>query len=398
LNTIFEQTLTDTESGIHVSSFQVDASDLPSAGDGTWRIVKYTLRGGLQEGVDVIEVDNGSLSFAILPTRGMGIWRGWHKDTTLGWDSPVADPVNPAFVDLNDRGGLGWLKGFNEWIVRCGLDSNGAPGDDVVIDNNGNEARVFLPLHGKIANTPARHVAVSISDDGVLTVSGEVDESMMFGPALRLNTTISTRIGSNELTIHDCVTNLNRTPAELELLYHCNYGEPILEAGARIVAPYKAVAPRDARAQESIDTFDRYLGPTNGYVEQCYWYELASRTTGETCVLLRNKSGNRGSSIRFNLKELPAFTVWKNTAARENGYVTGLEPATNYPNEKRFERERGRVVRLRGKSSYNITMTVAAHGSRAEVKAVEQDIAKIQGRRKPVVHLTPKPHLSDLSS
>ena len=398
MSTNFEQTLTDTSTGIRLSTFQVDHTTLPAAGDGPWRIVKYVLQGGQQDGVDVIEVDNGALSFAILPTRGMGIWRGWYGETTLGWDSPVKDPVHPTLVDLNDRGGLGWLKGFNEWIVRCGLDSNGAPGDDVVIDNNGNEARVFLALHGKIANIPARRVSVSISDDGILSVSGQVDESMMFGPALQLNTTISTSIGSNALTIHDRVTNLNRTPAELQMLYHCNYGEPILEEGAQIVAPYRAVAPRDARAQEYIDTFDRYLKPTSGYIEQCYWYELAARSNGDTCVLLRNRAGNRGSSIRFNLNELPAFTVWKNTAARENGYVTGLEPATNYPNVKRFERQQGRVVRLKGRSSYDITMTVAAHDSRSEVRSVEQEIDRIQGRRKAVVHPSPVPHLSDLGS
>ena len=397
MGVIFNQTLTDAESGLNQQSFHVDSDALPSAADGSWSIVKYTLRGGLQEGVDVVEIDNGNLCYAILPTRGMGIWKGWQGDTSLGWDSPVKDPVHPAFVDLNDRGGLGWLKGFNEWIVRCGLDSNGAPGNDVVIDNNGNEASVFLPLHGKIANTPARKVEVTITDEGVIAVSGEVDETMMFGPALRLTTTITTRIGSNALTIHDRVTNLNRSPAELEMLYHCNYGEPILEEGGRVVAPFKSVAPRDPRAQEGIDTFDRIFKPTNGYVEQCYWYELASRPDGETCVLLRNKAGNLGSSLHFNLNELPAFTVWKNTASRENGYVTGLEPATNYPNEKRFEREQGRVVQLKGRQSYDISMTVAAHSTRAQVREVEQDIAKIQGRRKQKVHPTPRPHLTDLS-
>lgn len=397
MDTLFEKTVTDTSSGINVPSFQIDGNDLPNVSDTRWRIVKYTLRGGLSEGIDVIEVDNGNLSYAILPTRGMGIWRGWYRDLTLGWDSPVKDPVHPAFIDLSDRGGLGWLKGFNEWIVRCGLDNNGAPGNDVVVDNNGNKATVPIPLHGKIANTPARNVSISVSADGTLTVSGEVDETMMFGPALRLTTTISTQIGSNELTIQDRVTNLNKTPAELELLYHCNYGSPILEEGARIVAPFKAVAPRDARAQDGIDTFDRFLDPTNRYVEQCYWYELAARRSGETCVLLKNKQGTCGSSLRFNLNQLPCFTVWKNTAARKNGYVTGLEPATNYPNLKRFERENGRVVRLRGKESYDIQLTVAAHDTRASVRVVEAEIASIQGHRKQVIHKVPKPHLSDLT-
>ena len=115
-------------------------------------------------------------------------------------------------------------------------------------------------------------------------------------------------------------------------------------------------------------------------------------------MLLRNRSGSAGSSLRFNLKELPAFTIWKNTAARENGHVTGLEPATNYPNQKRFERDRGRVVRLRGNASYDVTLTVAAHDTRSSVRAVEAEIRSIQGRRKPVVHPAPLSHLSDLTS
>jgi len=82
-----------------------------------WSVKSYTLRGGLQEGVQVVEVNNGKLCYAILPTRGMGIWKGQCGDISLGWDSPVKDPVNPAFINLQDRGGLGWLKGFNEWFV-----------------------------------------------------------------------------------------------------------------------------------------------------------------------------------------------------------------------------------------------------------------------------------------
>ena len=119
--------------------------------------------------------------------------------------------------------------------------------------------------------------------------------------------------------------------------------------------------------------------------------------SGETCILLRNHQGKLDSSLRFNLNELPCFTVWKNTAARDNGYVTGLEPATNYPNLKQFEHEQGHVVSLRGRKSYDIHMTVAAHDTRASLRAAEAEIAAIQGRRKQVVNQVPKPHLSDLT-
>tara|TARA_Y100000588_G_scaffold81085_1_gene85186 strand:- start:1442 stop:2671 length:1230 start_codon:yes stop_codon:yes gene_type:complete len=386
----YRTVLTDAETGIDRKSFSVDHEELDLGVSDAWRVVKYRLHGGLQEGVDVVEVFNGVLGFAVLPTRGMSILRGWYRDLDLGWDSPVKDPVHPAYVDLNDRGGLGWLKGFNEWIVRCGLDNNGAPGPDVVIDNNGNEASVFLPLHGKIANTPARHVAVEIDQDGTIAITGQVDETMMFGPALRLTTRISTRVGTNEVRIEDRITNLNRKRAELQLLYHCNYGGPILEEGARLVAPVKRVVPRDATAVEGLEKHDRFSGPTSGFVEQVYFYDLASRRgSSETLLLLRNQAGNVGSSLRYDKDALPCFTLWKNTAAREDGYVTGIEPATNFPNAKQFERDAGRVVTLRGKETRTFLLTVAAHQGRADVRSVEQEIARIQGNRKPRIQARP---------
>ena len=48
----------------------------------------------------------------------------------LGWKSPVHGPVHPNFVPLNEPSGLGWLDGFDELFVRCGLESNGAPDFD----------------------------------------------------------------------------------------------------------------------------------------------------------------------------------------------------------------------------------------------------------------------------
>jgi len=182
--------------------------------DAAWSIKSYVLRGGLQEGVQVVEIQSGKLSLAILPTRGMGIWKGQCGDMRLGWDSPVKDPVNPAFINQMERGGIGWLKGFNEWIVRCGINSMGAPGPDTVLDYSGNEFPVSLNLHGNIANIPARAVSVEVIDHEVI-VRGEVDETMMFGPALRLTTEIKAELGTGKLTIVDTVTNLggNRAAA-----------------------------------------------------------------------------------------------------------------------------------------------------------------------------------------
>src|SRR6185369_7830818 len=118
---------------------------------------KRTLRGGLRDGIDLIEVHNGALAFTVLPTRGMGLWRGDYHGLSLGWRSPVEGPVHPKYVNLADRGGLGWLAGFDELLCRCGLASNGPPGKD----DNGTP----LTLHGRIANLPAQAVEVRVSLD-----------------------------------------------------------------------------------------------------------------------------------------------------------------------------------------------------------------------------------------
>ena len=70
------------------------------------------------------------------------------------------------------------------------------------------------------------------------------------------------------------------------------------------------------------------------------------KADGTTLAMLRNAAGDKGTIVRWNKNQLPCFSQWKHTTGLNEGYVTGLEPATNYPNQKVFERERGRVVTL----------------------------------------------------
>src|SRR4051794_33081180 len=142
--------LTDSHGEVWLDSFTAsnDSLRLPTPHD--WQIRKRTLRGGLRDGLDLIEVHNGLLSFSVLPTRGMGLWRGDYRGLYLGWRSPVPGPVHPAHVPQGDRGGLGWLAGFDEWLCRCGLASNGPPGEDIWTDAAGQNRRALLTLHGRV--------------------------------------------------------------------------------------------------------------------------------------------------------------------------------------------------------------------------------------------------------
>ncbi len=387
--------LTDVASDVSLDSFALTADAFGHAGQ-RWSVRKRTLQGGLRDGVDLIELDNGSLSIAVLPTRGMGLWHGHYRGLNLGWKAPVRGPVHPKFVNASDRGGIGWLTGFDEWLVRCGLAWNGPPGEDTYTDAKGRARKDTLSLHGRIANQPAHHVEVRVNLDPPheLSIVGVVEEAGLFYPRLELTTTYTTIPGSNRLVIHDRVVNKAGETGELQILYHCNLGAPFLEAGSRVVAPIREVAPLTARAAEGIDTLETYAGPHPGFAEQVYAYDLVADASGKTLAMLYGPKADKGVALRFNHKELPCFTVWKNTAAIEDGYVTGLEPATNYPNFKSFERQQGRVVPMPPGGAWEATWSIEIHDTAQGVADTLKEIVALQAQAKAKVHREPNERFS----
>lgn len=368
----------------------IEPSDLGT--DGQWRIHKQTLRGGLREGVETIVVWNGSMGFMVVPTRGMGIWRASlspdfapGKDDQISWQSPVSGPVHPAFVNLGEPSGLGWLDGFDELLVRCGLESNGAPEFD---EKTG---RLKFPLHGRIANKPAETCTATVdTDKGEISIHGIVEEKRFHFVKLCLTTTITTKLNSHSFTIKDVVSNASATPAEAQMLYHVNFGVPLLDAGSRVVLPAKTVVPRNARAASHIKNWDSYAAPEPGFEEMVYFFDLYGDASGQTRALIKNAHGTRGVSLLFNTKQLPCFSLWKDTAAVEDGYVTGLEPGTNYPNPRSYEGQQGRVIKLPPKGSTTLELTMEVHPSDAAVKAAEEAVKKIAAGREPKVFDQPQ--------
>jgi galactose mutarotase-like enzyme len=369
--------LTDTEKGIWIDDFQVTNQDLDAAGDRNWRVTKKMLRGGLQDGVDIVEIDNGSFRFTILPTRGMGIWKGHYKGLSLGWNSPVKGPVHPKWVNPTDRNGLGWLQGFDEWIVRCGLHFMGPPGEDRWMDSQGQANSAPLTLHGRIANLPASYLAVSVEKDPPygISVTGRVEESMLFYPRLELQTTITTWPDSNRFVIRDRVRNAGSRPSEMQLLYHCNFGSPLLQEGAQLHVPVLEIRPRDDHSARGSDGFRRYSGPGTSFQEEVFFLELKG-SPEKTLAVLCDAGKRRAAALRFRLSQLPFFTLWKNTAAESDGYVTGLEPCNSLPNFRGVEREQGRLPVLQPGETCEFELEVEVQDEAAGVKMLLEEVRR----------------------
>jgi hypothetical protein len=354
-------------------------------GSTNWRVRLRTCRSGRSDGVLVVELDNGTISLDVLPMRGMGIWRVRRGSNTLGWQSPIRQPVHPAYVPIFDPSGLGWLEGFNELLCRCGLESNGAPD----FDANG---KLCYPLHGRIANLPAHRVELFVDDDaGRLTLRGLVDETRFHFQSLRLTTSITTAIGSNEFSWTDQVENIGGREANMQLLYHFNLGQPLLRPGARITAPIGTVAPwTQVAARAGVENWNLMPPPQPASAEQGYLADLLADDAGDTRVLVSQLTDGDAVSLRFNKRALPHFTLWRNTAAEIDGYVMGLEPATNFPNPHSFEKQHGRVVRLEPGDTWRGEVAVRWHCDAQSVAQEEAAIQAIQGGRRPDILPSPR--------
>ena len=140
---------------------------------------------------------------------------------------------------------------------------------------------------------------------------------------------------------------------------------------------------------EGIDSYSRYSGPTAGFEEQVYFFDLVPDAQNETPVLLRTADGERGVSLHFDSGQLPCFSLWKCTQAEGDGCVTGLEPGTNFPNPRSFEREQNRVIRLAPGATYTARVRFEAHDSERSVGKLQDRIAALQIRSGPVVHRRP---------
>src|SRR5690348_16445886 len=188
--------LIDTSANLSTAQWKItSAAWAPNSNKGGpgWSVELKTLHGGRQEGVQVIEVDNGAMRFTIVPTRGFEIWKAQAGRLRLGWDSPVGEIIHPSYIRLSDNGGQGWVAGFGGLMVRGGLASFGSPVQD------GNQ---FLSLHGHVDYLPASFVSVryEASPQPRLVFRGIVNDVQTFGPQLRLTSEISTPVGKPEIS------------------------------------------------------------------------------------------------------------------------------------------------------------------------------------------------------
>jgi hypothetical protein len=270
-------------------------------------------------------------------------------------------------------------------MCRCGLHSNGAPDFD-------ERGQLIHSLHGRIANLPVHKLELAVDvAKGTISLTGAVDESRFHFHKLRLHSKFTMEFESHSLAWHDEVENFGGEPVDMQMLYHTNIGAPQLEAGSELRAPVRRVAPWDqATADSGTADWHAFQGPRQGFHQQVYLLDLLADDAGCTQILLKNANSTSAVGLRFNVRQLPCFSLWRNLVPDADGYVTGLEPATNFPNPRSHESEQGRVVLLDPSEKWQADVTLDWHTELSEIVQAEKSIAELQGSHDPIVLTQPE--------
>ena len=373
--------LTDTQNSIWVE--QLDQQF------GSFQVVKRTLRGGRQDGVDVIDVVRDHFVTRIIPTRGMGLAEvtlgSDSESCRFGWNSPVCGPVHPNWVPVAEPSGLGWLDGFNELFVRCGLKSNGAPEFDEA-------GQLQFPLHGRIANLPANQVQINYDPSSeTLEIIGTVIESRFHFDKFQLVTCYRFDSSSTSIKVSDEVTNFGGSRNDFQMLYHYNLGPGLLEPGGQIMIPAEEVVPRDLPSAEHIADWQQVQPPKAGSTETAYFFKPKANSDGNSLALLTNSDKSLAAGIRYSPAILPCFTLWKNSVSEHDGYVIGLEPGTNFPNTHSFEAQHDRVVSLEPAETKSIEFELVFANSSEVVATLVDESKAVQADSAPEISDMPRP-------
>jgi len=297
----------------------------------------------MSRGTRIAWVNTGTgLRYKVILDRAMDLGDSFYNQYSLAWISHSGVVAPQPFSNT----GTGWLKTFGGGLLTtCGLGHTGGPEKDAFGERG---------LHGEISNIGAEIESIIQPDpvNGVteMSITGIMKESRTLGPSLELRRTISGNIGKALIRIHDEVCNRGNSPAPHMLLYHCNFGWPIVDEGASIIWNGKWQS-REGEPQNRIfrkgndfRTCPAPLAEHNGSGEEAAFIDVGTDALGQCTCGIYNPKLKVAVALRFYKRQLPWLINWQHWARGE--YVTGLEPATNPPIGQAKARKQKQLIEI----------------------------------------------------
>lgn len=321
-----------------------------------------TLADGAGRGTRLLEFRSGAgLEFEIVVDRGFDLGQASIAGRSLAWISQVGiegpwyrEPVK-----------LGWLRGFGGGLVATGgLDHVTFPeaADESDPDFPAKLTNDY-PLHGRLSGEPATLLGYGETwGDGECTLwaEGAIRQASVFGELLELRRRIECRVGTNELHLHDTVTNLDYSPSPHMLLYHVNLGFPLIADGSRLIVDLESVTPNPIDGGDfSMEAWDRFGPPMPGVTEQVVEIRPRAGPDGRVLATVVNADENLAVYEHYRAETLPYLFLWRMLG--QGTYVVGLEPSTNSVAGRRDARAKGELIVLEPGESREYDLVIGAH-------------------------------------
>lgn len=301
------------------------------------KISHYSQLGGIETSV----LDNGTersnriawvntgtgLRYKVVIDRAMDIGDAFYNASSIGWINKTGIRTPQPF----SHKGIDWLKTFGGGLLTtCGLAHTGGSESDEYGDRG---------LHGDFSNIPAEIISIQQPDPALgkfdMSIKGVIRETRIFGHCYELTRTISSRIGDAVINIKDEIVNRGNTPAPHMILYHFNFGWPLIDEGTDILwkGNWK---PRNGPESASIfkpgNPFQKCVAPIdahNATGEEVAIVDIEADAQGNSLCGVFNQRLGFAVTLTFKKEKLPWFINWQHWARGE--YVTGLEPANIPP-------------------------------------------------------------------
>ncbi len=340
------------------------------------------LDNGVERGVRALEFRTGTgLAFDVLVDRAMDIGPAEHGGRSFGWRSATGFR-HPALHEYRDEDGLAWLRSFSGLVVTAGLDHTLFTAEvDASQYRYPFRTSVWNGLHGRVANIPAHLLGYGeewrTENACTLWAEGEVRQAAIFGEHLRLRRRIEADLGGNLIRLIDIVTNCGFDATPHMLLYHINLGWPLVDDGARLVAPIARTRWSTDSVREQRVSYQRFPTPRSGFVEQVYAHDLVADDDGRVCATVVNERLGLAVQVEWSAGEFPYFFEWLHL--REGAYAVGLEPSTHDVGGEAAARADGSMIWLgAGESrSYHTTFNVLDSADQ-----IDQVVQTIQARQR----------------
>lgn len=260
-------------------------------------VSRYKITSGKSQGLNVIDCNNGVIRFLLNESKALDVMQLYHQGVNVSFLSKNAFTNREINFDNRFEGGM---------LYTCGFDSVGG--------------RDGYETHGSFHQTTAEVVRAECNENGI-TVEANIRNSALFGKNLLIRRTVFTEIGSSTVRISDTLINEAYVPEDYCVLYHVNFGYPMLDEGAEIVANIEKITPRTEWAECNLPTATLIEKPEHAKEETCYYLEL---NTPE--ISLVNSTLGKKCTLSYSGETLPCFIEWKSMASGD--YALGLEPTT----------------------------------------------------------------------